>query len=245
MADKSFDAVLVGGGSKGLVAAMYLSKYGGMSVGIFEDRAELGGGWSSDESPAPGFIANHCSQGHYPDLYHAATNDDFPEWIEYGAKYKYYPVSTGVIFREDNNCLGVYSQKFDPNQEKTAKWISKFSEKDAETWLKLWDKAKRYYIPAIIEWCFTPAQPFGVPDAVDKLIMNPETGFDPAWLYMSPAQIYKDLFESKEAQVLFARGVQAAGITPDQYGSGLGTILMLMLWPLGMAVASGGNHQVA
>ena len=245
MADKSFDAVLIGGGSKGLVAAMYLTKYGGMTVGIFEDRAELGGGWSSDESPAPGFIANHCSQVHAPDIYHAATNQDFPEWIEYGAKYAYWPVSTGVIFREDHSCLGVYPQKLDPDQEKTARWIARFSERDAETWLKFWEKAKKYYIPAIIEWLHTPAQPFGVPDAVDRLIANPEAGIDPAWLYMSPAQLYRDLFESKEAQVLFARAVQAAGVTPDQYGSGFGTFLMLALYAVGMAVAVGGNHQVA
>ena len=37
---------------------MYLGKYGGMDVGIFEWRHELGGGWSSEESAAPGFITN-------------------------------------------------------------------------------------------------------------------------------------------------------------------------------------------
>ena len=38
MADKSFDVIIVGGGNKGLVAGMYLQKYGGLSVGIFEKR---------------------------------------------------------------------------------------------------------------------------------------------------------------------------------------------------------------
>ena len=56
--------VLVGGGNKGMIAAMYLTKYGGMSVGIFEERHELGTGWASEESPAPGFIAQHCSTFH-------------------------------------------------------------------------------------------------------------------------------------------------------------------------------------
>jgi len=244
MADKSFDVVLVGGGSKGLVAAMYLSKYGGMSVGIFEDRAELGGGWSSDESPSPGFIADHCSHVHIPDFYHAPTNQDFPEWIEYGARYAYWPVGCGVIFREDQSCIGIYSEKLDPDQEKSAQWISKFSRKDADTWLNLWDKAKKYWTPAFLEWVFTPAQPFGVIDAMDRLVMNPDAGIDPAWLYMSPAQLFRDLFESNEAQVLFARAVQAAGITPEQYGSGLGTLLMIVLYT-GLAVGVGGNHQVA
>ena len=45
MADAKYDVVLIGGGNKGLVLAMYLAKYGGMKVGIFEKNHELGGGW--------------------------------------------------------------------------------------------------------------------------------------------------------------------------------------------------------
>ena len=43
MPDETFDAVVVGGGNKGLFLAMYLAKYAGMSVGIFERRHEIGG----------------------------------------------------------------------------------------------------------------------------------------------------------------------------------------------------------
>ena len=38
MADKSFDIVIIGGGNKGPIAGMYLQKYGGLDVGIFEHR---------------------------------------------------------------------------------------------------------------------------------------------------------------------------------------------------------------
>ena len=43
MPDATYDAVVIGGGSKGLACAMYLQRYGGMSVGIFERRHEVGG----------------------------------------------------------------------------------------------------------------------------------------------------------------------------------------------------------
>ncbi|NQT71427.1 MAG: FAD-dependent oxidoreductase, partial [Chloroflexi bacterium] len=43
MADETFDAVIIGGGTKGLFLAMYLTKYGGMNVGVFERRHEIGG----------------------------------------------------------------------------------------------------------------------------------------------------------------------------------------------------------
>ena len=48
MADATYDAVIIGGGNKGLILAMYLAKYGGMSVGVFEKRHEAGGCWYTD-----------------------------------------------------------------------------------------------------------------------------------------------------------------------------------------------------
>ena len=41
MADKTFDAVIVGGGNKGLLLALYLTKYGGMSVSELKRTKEL------------------------------------------------------------------------------------------------------------------------------------------------------------------------------------------------------------
>ena len=52
MADETFDAVIVGGGTKALFLAMYLIKYGGMSVGIFERRHEIGGCLATEEISA-------------------------------------------------------------------------------------------------------------------------------------------------------------------------------------------------
>ena len=57
MADASFDAVIVGGGTKSMVTALYLAKYAGMSVGVFEERRELCSGLTSEQSCVPGFIA--------------------------------------------------------------------------------------------------------------------------------------------------------------------------------------------
>lgn len=49
--DATFNAVAVGGRSKGLITAMYPAKYGGMSVGIFDRLHELGEGWCDEEAP--------------------------------------------------------------------------------------------------------------------------------------------------------------------------------------------------
>jgi len=58
MPDQTFDAVIVGGGSKALYLAMYLVRYAGMSVGVFEKRHEIGGGLATEEIAAPGFRGN-------------------------------------------------------------------------------------------------------------------------------------------------------------------------------------------
>ena len=61
MADKN--VAIVGWGNKAPVTAMYFTKYGKLSVVIFEDRHELGGGWATEE-PYPDFMANTCSMFH-------------------------------------------------------------------------------------------------------------------------------------------------------------------------------------
>src|SRR3989338_7178813 len=114
MADATYDVVIVGGGNKALIAAMYLTKYGGLSVGIFEEKHQLGsGGWCTEESPAPAFLANHCSSWHSRE-YHTLVYEDFSEWEEYGAKQIDHTLNFGVIFEEDDSCCATYNSNIDP-----------------------------------------------------------------------------------------------------------------------------------
>ena len=126
MADKSFDVVIVGGGNKALIAAMYLTKYAKLEVGIFEERHELGGGWCQEE-PAGGFIGNVCSTAMYAP-YHTTTFWAFPEWEDYGVKVEYTKCCTGAAFSEDDTCLIQYTafDDVDPDQEKTAAEIARY-----------------------------------------------------------------------------------------------------------------------
>ena len=135
MADATFDAVVVGGGNKGIITALYLASYGGMSVGIFEGRHELGGGWASDDAPAPGFIGDsHCSNTNL--MYFLPLLEDFPDFEEKGGRFIENPVHGATIFVEDQSSFVSYNHSVDPTGERTAKQIAKFSERDAETWLK-------------------------------------------------------------------------------------------------------------
>ena len=136
MADLTFDAVICGGGNKALMLAMYLSRYAGMSCAIFERRHEVGGGLATEEMSAPGFRGNTHANILLP-WYYAPVYRDFPDFWDWGGQIDQYRCSDGSIFLNNHTCLSIYSQKTDPVQEKSAREIARFSEKDAETWLKI------------------------------------------------------------------------------------------------------------
>ncbi|MDY6973084.1 MAG: NAD(P)-binding protein [Thermodesulfobacteriota bacterium] len=168
MADESYDVVIVGAGSKSLVAAMYLTKYGGLSVGMFEERNEIGSGWSSEE-PAGGWAGNTCSNDHIY-WYQTALYWDFPEFKDYGARYALTPTTVGTTF-EDGTCFLQFSAfpEVDPDQERTAKLIDRFSKRDGDTYRWLWDKPQTTGFPVSWSGCLTRPSP-----SVNKI---PWTGF--------------------------------------------------------------------
>ena len=135
MPDEKFDAVIIGGGTKALFLAMYLMKYGGMTVGVFERRHEIGGCLATEEMTAPGFRSNTHANIILP-WYYLPLWRDFPDFWEYGAQIDQYLCSTGSIFLNNQTCITVYSDKHDPTQERTASEIARFSQKDAEKWLR-------------------------------------------------------------------------------------------------------------
>src|SRR4030042_5834968 len=120
MPDQTFDAVVIGGGTTGLYVALYLVKDGGMSVGVFERRHEIGGCLATEEMAAPGFRCNtHATMSF--SWYHLPMYRDFPEFWEYGAQRDQYLCSDGAIFRKDQTCIAIYREKHHPTQERTAK----------------------------------------------------------------------------------------------------------------------------
>ncbi|MDO8784587.1 MAG: hypothetical protein Q7J12_00060 [Syntrophales bacterium] len=156
---------------------------------------------------------------------------DFPDFKERGARYVHPKSAFGAVFEEDQKSLLVYHEEFDPTQEKTAREIARFSEKDAETWLFLWDKWKKYLEPAFIKWLHTPAPPPGVPDPLEEAMRNPECGLEPQWAEMSSFQVLRDVFESPEIRIAFYRTMHSWHLhPPDDYGMGLHTLLGGLMW---------------
>ena len=250
MADLTFDAVVCGGGNKGLMLAMYLAKYAGMSVGIFERRHEIGGGLATEESSAPGFRGNTHANLMLP-WYWAPLYRDFPEFWEYGGQYDQYPVSDGSIFKDSGKCLAIYSNKSDPTQEKTAREIARFSRKDAELWLKAQalsggDEVQR----VLVDQAFVPHEWKLAPEYMNRQIaVYPkalEAGFEPDSLLLAstPIRASQEFFESRELQYCLCRFIVSGARNVNDPSQGAETLGMIGTLP-DIGYARGGTHQIA
>ena len=244
MADASFDALIIGGGVKGLILGMYLARYGNMSVGIFEKRHEAGGGWSTDEAAAPAFLTEHHAAS-ISAAYHSATQLDFPEWRELGGELTTPKVSMSAIFKEDDSSILIYSPKFDRGGELTAKSIAKFSERDAETWLKYQDLYLKVWVPYFMEYTHNPPPPPGEPDALDKLVADPMACIDHSWQHRTPLEAFRDIFENDAFVAFLQKGVHSAmTVASDEPGMALIVLIMAMGIPHARSVI-GGTHSWA
>jgi beta-carotene ketolase (CrtO type) len=250
MADEAFDAVIVGGGTKALFLAMYLIKYGGMSVGVFERRHEIGGCLATEEISAPGFRGNTHANIILP-VYYAPIYRDFAEFWDYGAQWQQYLCSDGACFADDDTCLGIYSITHDPSQERTAAEIARFSHKDADNWLTLWRTFESDEIyRAMIDAFFYPTEQRLAPEmgerqmaAFGRLV---EADLVPDSLVMksSPLRQIREMWESRELQYCHARFVVSGATDINDPGMGVETYALGAQLPV-LGFARGGTHQIA
>lgn len=252
MADETFDAVIVGGGNKALFLAMYLVKYAGMSVGIFERRHEIGGCLATEEIAAPGFRGNTHATIQLP-FYYLPLWRDFPEFWDYGAKIDQHLCSDGAIFRKNQTCLAITSEKYDMNQERTAREIARFSEKDAEKWLrlrKMW--LSREFQHVQMDYFYMPAEEKVDPKVLERqiavypLLVEVGAGVEPDALVLSSPHTrnVKELWESQELQYCNLRFVLSGAMDPTQPGQGQWTFGVAAMMP-SISFCPGGTHQVA
>jgi len=247
MADKVFDVAVIGGGTKSLITALYLQTYGGMKVGIFENRHEIGGCWDYQENMAPGFVHDAHATNVW-DWYFLPVLYDFPGIEDYGMKFGYFPGATGITFVESDDVLLLYHRQYDLTGERSAKEIARFSERDAETFLKM---EKAYIEPggykeAKIASIFSLPKPGQADPAAAwffDYIKRPDSLFDEQMLYMSAYQSGRELFDSVELRCLVLNGFPLRAGTADDAMSSPQWFGLPSFRELGFVV--GGTHNIA
>ena len=250
MPEATFDAVIIGGGNKALLLAMYLIKYGGLTVGIFERRHEIGGCLATEETSAPGFRGNTHASVILP-WYFTPVYRDFPEFWDYGAQTDQHICSDGGIFRRNGTCLAIYSEKHDPTQERTAREIARFSERDAEKWLKLWQLWQSDDFQRVqFDMLFNPAEYRMAPDILNRQVaIYPrlvEADFEPDGLVLTASHLRaaRDAWESNELQYCVLRFCLGGAYDINQPGVGATTMGFAATLPT-ISFTRGGTHQIA
>jgi len=254
MGDKSYDAIVVGGGHHGLIMACYLQR-AGIKTGIFELQSKLGGAVTSEGGPVPGFRLNPGAN--WTRFYGHPAYTDF-NLREKGLEYIFPDENEAMIFDNDT-CLVGYSafKVVDPltgktevsqeNLQKTLNEIRRFSKNDADTAEELFRRYVKRWKAAFGAYRLTPPVPWGTKNELEKLCDDPKDGFDPIYQFMTSQQLAYDLFESEELRTLFIRASMTSygGAPDDVIGlHGLVHSLGLVLSWEPAAIAKGGSQSV-
>lgn len=255
MADKSYDAVIVGGGHHGLITGCYLAR-AGLSVGVFERRYEIGGGAASEDLPLSGWPRD--THAHFIRFFTAPAYHDF-KLYEKGLKLIFppgasnsclWPDGTGIAMRALYDVKGDTTPDQWPylpqNMEYNAKQVATFSQKDADTCYALAQKYQTVWKHYVDLWHYSIPPAAGERD-IDQILID-EGLVNPDWATMDTGSVAYDIFESPQLREYYMRLAQGhTGIYPDQPQHLMITLHTLgsMLGGLPISISAGGTHNIA
>jgi beta-carotene ketolase (CrtO type) len=216
LSDAVYDAIVVGGGHHGTIIACYLQR-AGLKTAVFERQMEIGGGACVEDLPLPGFIQNPCA--HFTRFWAHPAYTDF-KLKDKGLQYVFPDQNEGMVFDDETSFIGYSCLTVDletgkesfsqENFDKTYKQIQNFSQRDAEAYAMLYEKYVKYWRGAFREYRYSPPTPYGVPDALERLVLDPDSGLEPVHQFMTGKQIAYDFFESAELRTLFMRAIETS-----------------------------------
>jgi phytoene dehydrogenase-like protein len=231
----SADAVVIGAGPNGLVAANMLADRG-WEVLVCEEQPEPGGAVRSGEVTAPGFVHDLYS-AFYP-LTPASRYIAPLELESHGLRWLR---SQGVVAHPhpDGRCA-LLSLDLD----RTCESVESFAPGDGEAWRRLFDLWRRAG-PHLLGALLTPLPPLR-PAAGMLRALGPRGLADFARFSLLPARrMAEETFAGEGGGWLIAGNALHADLTPDSAGGGLfGWILCSLGQQHGYPVAAGGAGAI-
>jgi len=232
----NFDIVAIGSGHNGLVAAAYLAA-AGKKVLVLERNPWFGGGVVTRELTVPGFRHDQHSMAHiFIQANPLLKNDELGLKSRFGLEYVFPELPMMSVF-EDGQTLGVYRDR-----DRTCAEIAKFSEKDADAYRWLAEKAASY-LPMITASLYTAPTPLGAGYAM----MDQSREGRELWRYMqmSSHDLLSEIFESERVRMHFGRVAGENLVSPDEKSTGMGIFVFVgFLEACGIGVPVGGSGKL-
>ncbi|MGI5131599.1 phytoene desaturase family protein [Pseudonocardia sp. CA-107938] len=217
---RTADAVIVGGGHHGLVAAAVLAD-AGWDVVLLEAEAELGGAVRSAEHH-PGFVADRFS-AFYP-LAAASPVLRALELDRHGLEWAHAPAVLAHPLRAE----GVEAAVLYRDAERTAVGLDANHPGDGEAWLRLCRQWQRIE-PALLRSLFTAFPPVRGPAALVRELGVAETLRLTRFALLPAARMGEELFGGEAARLLLAGNTAHADAPPHAPISGVFGWLLAML----------------
>jgi phytoene dehydrogenase-like protein len=229
------DAVVIGSGPNGLVAANMLADQG-WEVVVCEEQPTPGGGVRSGEVTAPGFVHDLYS-AFYP-LTPASRYIRPLELESYGLQWR---AARGVVAHPhaDGRCA-----LLSLDLEETCASLEAFAPGDGDAWRRLfglWRRAGPHLVGALL----TPLPPLRPAGGLLRAL-GPRGLVDFARLSLLPARrLAEETFSGEGGGWLLAGNALHADLTPDSSGGGLfGLVLCGLGQQHGYPVAAGGSGAI-
>src|SRR5215203_3529841 len=231
MAD--YDAIVCGGGSNGLAAAIRLAE-AGWSVCLLEANDDLGGAARTIESTLPGF--RHDFGAAFFPLVAPAPSIVGRDLAPYGLRFVHAPVPAAHPF-PGNQAIALGRSAIE-----TASSIDKVHLGDGAAWFAL-DEAfgevmKPFLRAQMQRWPFEE-----LAKVVGRLRLS--GGLQFARLVVSGVSAVAERFESEQARAFLTGPAMHADLQPEEPGTGIYALLLSMLGQrFGMPMVEGGTGMI-
>lgn len=225
------DAVVVGSGPNGLVAANLLAD-AGWDVLVLEAAPEPGGAVRTGEITAPGFRNDLCS-AFYPLGAASPVLADL-DLEQHGLRWRHAPAVLAHVLPDDRAVL------LSRDLDRTAASLATFAPADADAWRAEYASWQRIRDP-LLDALLRPFPPVRAGGRLVRALGTADLLRLARMLTLSARRLGTERFAGEGVRVLLAGSAMHTDLGPDQVGSGVfGWLLTMLGQEVGFPVPEGG-----